>query len=346
MNVGRALGTAGTLATIFFALPAYAQFSAGAYGANIAILLSPLYPTPLSNVHLSLEETGVDLSGSSITWSAGGKVVAQGTGRDSVDLKAGALGSELSVEADVTTQDGTRYSAKAIIAPTQLDLLIDSDSYTPPFYLGRALPSAGVDLIVQALAHFKRLNGSFIPDADITYTWKQSGQVLGSISGRGKSSVIIPIEHLYGGSDITVVAKSSDGSRAGETTLSVPLTKPVLDLYEDHPLYGILYGNALSPVSHITEGEMAFSAVPYFGEARAVNDPALSYDWRVNDTRIPASAGAPQEITINAHDSSGHADVSLEVTHASNYYFDATGEWNIFLASASAAQDPFHAAGQ
>jgi hypothetical protein len=342
MKIGSALGTAGTLAALFLALPVYAQFDAGVFGANVSIALSPQYPTPQSSVHLTVNGSGIDLSGSSITWRANGKVIAQGAGKTSADITAGALGSEIDVEADVTASGGPSYSAQATVAPTQLDLLVGSDSYTPAFYLGRALPSAGTDLIVQALAHFQRSNGALISDSDITYTWKQDGQVLGSISGRGKSSVVIPIQHLYGGNQITVDAASSDGSRAGETTVTVPLSAPILAVYEDHPLYGVLYNDALLSSTHVPEAEMAFAAVPYFAQARAANDPNLSYAWSVNGTRISSSAGTPQEITINAANSSGQALLSLEVTHATNYYLDATGQWNISFSTGPATQDPFH----
>lgn len=346
MNMRSAFGTATTIAALFLAVPAYAQFNPRAFGASVSIGLSPLYPAPQSAVHLTLDAVGIDLSSSSITWSANGKIIAQGDGTDSADVTAGALGSEIALEADVASPDGSQYSAQATVAPTQLDLLVGSDSYTPPFYLGRALPSAGTDLIVQALAHFKRASGVLIPDSDITYTWKQDGQVLGSISGRGKSSVVIPIQHLYGGNQITVDAVSSDGSRAGEASVTVPLSQPILDLYEDHPLYGILYNEALLSSTHIPETEMAFAAVPYFAQARAANDPALSYKWSVNDTPISASAGAPQEITINADNSSGQAALSLEVTHATNYYLDATGAWNLSFSSGATVQDPFHTSAQ
>jgi hypothetical protein len=346
MKMEAAFGTAGMLAALFLAIPVYAQFNPDVFGSNLSIGLSPLYPAPQSLVHLTLNAVGIDLSGSSITWRANGKIIAQGVGYDSADVTAGALGSEIDIEADVTAADGSQYSAQAIVAPTQLDLLVGSDSYTPPFYLGRALPSAGTDLIVQALAHFKRTSGALIPDSDITYTWKQDGEVLGSISGRGKSSAVIPILHLYGGNQITVDAISSDGTRSGETTVAVPLSTPILDLYEDHPLYGILYNQALSGSAQIPETEMTFAAVPYFAQARAVNDSNLSYAWSVNDTRISASAGTPQEITINADNSSGQAALSLEVTHATNYYLDATGNWNLTFSSGPTTLDPFQTGAQ
>lgn len=342
----------GALTALFIALSAYlpglvsAQTDIGlnplAFGTNLSIGLSPQYPRPQNTVHLTAGGTGLDLGGSAIVWRAGGKIIAQGAGITSADITAGALGTQTAVEVDVTTRDGNMRSAQALIAPAELDLLVGSDSYTPPFYRGRALPSAGTDLIVQALAHFKRPDGTFAPDSDITYTWKRDTEVLGDISGRGRSSAVIPVMHLFTNDTITVDAVSSDGILSGEASITAPSKEPVLDLYEDHPLYGVLYNRALGSSSFVSESEMAFVAIPYFAQAGSPNDPGLSYLWSVNDARVPPAATLPSELIINADNSNGQAQIALEVTHARNFYMDATGLWGIAFPGGTSAQDRFH----
>jgi len=336
----RLIAAATALTALFLAGPAYAQFDS--FGANVAISLSPRYPQPGQSVHLTLNGSGVDLTSSSVVWQADGKIIAQGVGKDSADIVAGKLGSETAVEADVVGSDGQTYSTLVTVAPTQLDLLVGSDSYTPPFYRGRALPSPGTNLIVQALAHFKRADGSLIADGDIVYTWKQDGQVLGTLSGRGKSSARIPIQHLFTGSTLTLDAASVDGTRSGETSVSVPQQSPALELYEDHPLYGILYNNALNTTVAVPENEATFAAVPYFAQAASTDDPALSYVWSVNDARVPRATGSQSELTINADNSTGMASISLELTRAGNFYLDALGKWNVsFSTSQTGGANPF-----
>jgi hypothetical protein len=339
--MSRTLLSAGIgLTALFFAPVALAQSLGLSYGTSLSIDLSPQNPAPNQAVQLTLHASGIDLADSTIVWMAGGKTIAQGIGKDFVGVVAGALGSETPIEADVSTPDGTFYSAQVTVAPTQLDVLVDSDSYTPPFYLGRALPSPGTDLLFQAIAHFKRPDGTTIPDSQITYTWKQGGEVLGGISGRGRSSATIPVQHLSGDNIVTVDAVSSDGSRSAETTATVPLVEATVDLYEDHPLYGLLFNNALGAFARIAENEMTFAAIPYFAQIAGPNDPRLSYAWRVNDTAIARSVTSPSEITINADNSTGQAALSLDLTHADNYLMSASGAWNINF-SAPAAQSPF-----
>lgn len=333
----------GTVCSFFMlASVASAQFDPLVFGTSLSIGADPQYPQPGQTVHLTASGIGIDFDTSTITWRAGGKTVAQGTGVTSVDVVAGALGSELPIELAVDTGSGTPRSTQAVIAPSELDVLISSDAYVPPFYQGRALPSVGTNLIVQTMAHLQRADGTVIPDSAIIYTWKRSGEVLGTLSGRGKSSAVIPVVHLFKNEAVTVNAVSVDGTRSAETTVFIPTTDPVLDLYEDHPLYGILYNNALGASASMPESEMAFAAVPYFAQTTNPNASALSYAWRVNDTKVSSSATTPSEITINADNSTGQAAVALEVTHATNYFMDATGRWNITLSSNTPQQDAFH----
>ncbi len=316
------------------------NFNVAVFGTSVAITFSPESPGPGETVHLTLKATGIDLSASDIEWTAGGKVIVRGIGRTGTDVQTGILGSETSVHVDVGAPDGNIFSANATIAPAQIDLLMSADSYTPAFYRGRALPSAGSNIVVQATPRFQR-GQTLIANADINFTWKRNGEVLANLSGRGKSSAVIPVLHMFGADTIEVSATSADGSRSGSARLSVPLVEPALELYQDHPLYGILYNRALPASARISESEMGFAAVPFFASVRSPNDTGLSYSWRVNDAPIAAAASSPSSITINAENSTGVAHVEVEVTHRSNVYMDASGDWTLTLSSSGAAQDPF-----
>jgi len=341
MKTGLA-GCAALLAFLF-ATPVFAQLGLG-FGADLSISFSPAHPRASEAVQLTARSSGLDLSGSEIVWRANGKEIARGSGLDSTNITAGNLGEETRITVDATQPDGTSGSAQATIIPTGLDILVDSDSYIPPFYRGRARASAGTNLLLQALPEFKLPTGSMAPASDLIYTWRRNGEVIGTVSGRGRSTAIIPSPHLFGTDTITVEAKTPDGTLSGASTLSLSSTEPVLALYEDHPLFGILYNQALGGTTFIPESEMAFAAVPYFAQIQNASDPRLVFDWRVNGSSISPSISHPNEITINANNSTGIALLSLELTHTTNYYMDARGSWNINFSSRSsgAAQDQFH----
>ena len=325
---------------------AFAQLSTpGAEGA-VTISLSPTYPGPNTAVTLTVQSALYDVEQGTITWMVAGKIVAQGVGATTIPITTGAIGSVSQVEADVSTDNGDA-SAAVNIVPTSIDLLWEASSYTPPFYRGRALPSAGSMITVVAIPHFVRPGGTAVAADQLTYSWKKDGVAIASASGKGKSSATFDSPMLYGTGSITVTAVSSDGALSGQAVLRVADTLPQLVLYEDDPLFGIQYHKPLAKTTSIPETEMSFTAVPYFSPT-TVADPELEYAWNVNGNPVTINAAKPNEITINAVKSSGNAAIGLELTHASNYFLDAQGIWSVTFSrsavngTSGGATDPFH----
>jgi len=344
----RKLVSALVLASSLVALPAYAQFGLPGLENSISIGMSPAHPGPGDTVTLTAESSVFDLPQSSIVWNVNGKVVAQGVGATSVSTTVGGLGSLTSVTVDASAADGTSAEASAQIVPTEVDLLYDSDSYAPPFYRGKSLPSAGSNLYLQALPHFVSPNGSSPAASSLTYTWKKNGQVMGTVSGRGKSAIVIPAPVLYETDIMSVDVASSDGSLSGETSITVAAADPTVMLYEDHPLFGVLYGNALSASTFLPDSEMTFAAIPYFASVRTPSDPLLQYAWRVNGSSIATDPAKPNELTLQASPSNDTALIQLALTHATNFFLDASGSWNVSFSTASTngSQNPFDSATQ
>ncbi len=320
---------------------AHAQFGLTNIGNSLSISFSPETPSPNDTVSVSVHSSLLDIQGSDILWKADGKTIAQGGGVDSASVQIGALGVETRIEVLVVAPDGTSAATEATINPTELDLLIDSDSYIPPFYLGWPRPSAGTNLRLQAFPRFKR-GSAFVPASELIYTWRRNGEILGSISGRGKMAASVPIEHLFGTDIISVEARSTDNKMSHSSSVLVSATEPTLALYEEDPLYGVLYHRALGASAFIGGIESTFAVVPFFVRAGSVYDTALNFDWSVNGAAISANPKNPSALTINAENSSGVAFVELNVTHATNFYLDAKESWNITFSSGSGAFGQFN----
>ena len=323
--------------------PAYAQLNLTDTSNALTVAFSPLTPSPGDTVTVSVQSSLIDIGESDILWQADGKKIAQGRGVNSATVTVGALGTETRIGVTVVAPDGTSASTEAGIIPSELDLVADSDSYTPPFYGGWPRPSAGTTLHLQSFPRFKR-GGTTLSASELIYTWRRNGEVLGTISGRGRATANIPVEHLFGTDTISVEARSLDNRLSQSASVTIPTEDPALSLYEDHPLYGVLYHKALPASVFILGVEATFAAVPFFAQARSMYDAALTFDWRVNSAKIPANPKNPSKITINAENSSGIALVELGVTHATNFYLDAKDAWNITFSSSGGGgvSDQFH----
>lgn len=326
--------------------PLFAQIGLPGLESSALLSLSPAHPGPGDTVRLTLGSSVLDLSGAAIEWTINGKTAAEAENALSLSLTAGPVGSETDVRADIATANGQRAGASAIVIPSEIDLLVDSDSYIPPFYRGAALPSAGVALILQAIPRMKRPGEAFAAPADLVYTWRRDGEVIESVSGKGRFSARIAAPHLFGAETISVEARSADGTLATERSVTVRSIQPVLMLYEDHPLYGIRYGQAFGRTAIIGESEATLAAIPYFAEAEDASDPRLSYTWRINDVPIKPAPGAPNKLTLGADGSSGTARIELNLTHRTNYYTDAQGAWDVTLARGEGGPSPFEAPAQ
>lgn len=327
------------------AVPAYAQFDLPNYNIpgienSVLLRMNPMHPQPGDRVQVSAQSVFLDLSRMNITWTVNNKVIGQGVGMVDIDLTMGALGSEMKIVLSATS-DTTTASKQLTIIPTQIDVLFESDSYVPPFYRGRALPSEQTYVRVQAIPRFKRADGSFVPKNSMIYTWKQNGSIVAAVSGKGKYAVTLPSPVLFGADTISVEAVSVDGIMSGSASISIPSVTPILLLYQDHPLFGRMYHRALGVRTAIPESEMMFMAVPFFSGVATPNDTSLQYGWNINNEYIVADTLKRNEITINAAKSAAQALIHLDLTQTENPIFSLSGEWGISFSARDANEDGF-----
>lgn len=308
---------------------AYAQFGNFGAGARIFLSVNPEHPQPNERAHISIESALADLSQSDIVWYANNKVLVKGRGTKDADILVGPLGSKTDVFVTAQTPDGTVISGNTTIAPAEVDLLWESDSYVPPFYRGRALASSGTSIRMHAIARFKPAGSAQPPPSAIVYTWKLNGSVVGSASGRARSTAIFPSPALF--STYVIEVTASDGTQAGTASAQIASTEPQLFLYEDHPLFGIMYNRALGNMTPISDTEATFAAIPYFAEADSPDDARLLYSWSVNRNEILSDEIKRSELTVNASGSNGLAQIALSIMHAANLAMSASGSWGVIF---------------
>ncbi|MCR4281085.1 MAG: hypothetical protein NUV88_01995 [Candidatus Kaiserbacteria bacterium] len=310
---------------------AYAQFGNFGAGARIFLSVNPEHPGPNERAHISIESALSDLSQSDIVWYVNNKVLVKGVGVKDADILVGPLGSKTGVSVTAQTPDGTIISGNTTISPAEVDLLWESDSYVPPFYRGRALASPGTSIRMHAIARFKPAGSAQPPESAVVYTWKLNGAVVQSASGKARSTALFPSPALFGTDIIEVTV--SNGTQYGSASAQIASTEPQLFLYEDHPLFGIMYNQALGNTTPISDIEATFAAIPYFAEADSPDDARLLYSWSVNRNEIPSDELKRSELTVNASKSSGLAQIALSIAHAANLAMSARGSWGVIFST-------------
>lgn len=326
------------LGLIFMPIVAHAQLLTG-LERNLDLALAPEYPGAGETVSLKVGGFSLDLDRSTITWYANGTQIAKGDGLRTASVQAGALGTETVIEV-VAEGDGIVGSARARIRPAEVDLLWQPDSYVPPFFKGHASAGTNARIRTQAIARFKLPSGAHMADKDIIYSWYKNDSLIGS--GRGLTSVTLAGPSLFGTDTVAVVAESLDRTYRGRASARINGVDPSVELYENHPLFGILYHRALIGSVATLENEQKVTAVPYFAHIARSNDASLSYGWKVNGEEIPADPDRPDTLTITSSGYVGPAGITLSLTSATDWFLRATGSWEIvFSEAASIFSDPF-----
>lgn len=320
------------------ALPVHAQSFVTGIEREITITMSPQYPTAGERVHLSLTGYAIDVDRSIVVWYIDGKEAVRGTGFKDFEINAPPLGAEQTIRAVAEEPSGTIGVGTATLRPGEVTLLWEAESYTPPFYKGRALPGPHTTIRAQAFPDLRR-GKVRLEEKDIVFSWYRDGARFAS--GRGRSSVSFVGPTLFDTDRIAVVAESLDGTISAHSETLLRGEDPKLELYEHHPLFGTLYHRAFVGTVLNAEAEQKVAAVPFFAPSTP-RDPALAYEWTVGGTTITPDEKTPDILTLRrGADVRGTITITLVLSSLSDIFLRATNAWNISLTPSGVLENPF-----
>ncbi len=284
-------------------------------GGLLSFSVTPQYPSPNEQVSFVLSGFGLDLNQATVVWEENGVVVKQERGATHYRTETGEVGSVLSVTARVTTPSGEQYTRSKTIRPVNLSLVWEANTYTPPFYKGKALYTSGSELTVVAIPQFQSIVGGAIPPENLFFTWKVDGSVF--VEGFGIESISVPLKDFNRQQTVGVTVQTEGGSITAEKKAVITPADPELIIYPVEPLLGPLY-NTTADAYTLSSNEVTLLAVPFFFSVDSLQDPALSYSWSVNgrsvsQTEEMLSFGFEEE-------GSGTSRISVEAEHRNNLF--------------------------
>lgn len=309
------------VALFFIALPAFAQ------NEDLVVTVTPNNPAALAPVTVSVESFATDLGQAKISWLLNGKAVASAAGKTSLNFTTGNYGNTDTVTIAVLTKEGTALRKTVTIKPAEIDLLWQTDTFTPPFYRGKALYSNQSAVTVVAIPHMLGRNGNPIPVANLVFTWKEDHVVKGSLSGYGKNSYTFTGNPLFKPTLIEVEITAPVENIKSNATMSLAPRNPQVLVYVNDPLYGLLLNNAITASYPLDVSEVRLAAVPYFFSSDSAGTKNLNYNWTINN-----SDGATNQKDIvlrHEGDSSGTSIISLQVDNATNFLQKASLDFSI-----------------
>ncbi|MSU44745.1 hypothetical protein EXS45_01005 [Candidatus Nomurabacteria bacterium] len=252
--------------------------------SDILVDIIPPNPAPYENISINLKSYVNNLDSVLISWSVNGKTTSSGIGKKSFLTTTPAAGEEMNITATVSLPNGA-INTKIIIKPSVMVLLWQAnDSYVPPFYRGKALPTPDSEVKVVAMPEV-RIGSSIISSQNMTYYWKKDYTNNVDGSGYGKNFFLYINDYLEDSNNISVTASTVDQKYSSSVSIDIETTQPKILFYKNDNNFGTIWEKTLLDMYKI-QGRELVEAAPYFISPKEIQNPILIWSWFINDNRV------------------------------------------------------------
>ncbi len=308
------------LSLVFLPIITSAQ-TIDSYNESLRTVITPANPQPNQTISITLESSLVDLSLSTITWSVDGKIVSKSRDNRKLETKLKDAGKETKILISVSSPSSGALNKEIVINPASIDLIYEANTYTPPFYKGKALPSAESSVTLLTLPKFFKKNGAAILAKDLMFTWKKDGVVDGAKSGLGKNTYTFATGRLPENTPLVEVSVLSpeEGIR-GYSSLLLPTTEPQLVIYEDNPILGVNLNQAVPREGNLNGKEMSLVAYPYFFSGKNKESQSFEYTWYINNEKIIDIPKNKSTLTIRSPEGIGSSSIRVSLSNINRIF--------------------------
>jgi hypothetical protein len=207
-------------------------------------------------------------------------------------------------------------SLPSILSAQSVDILWQGEGYVPPFYKGRTLWSKQSQVtflaVPQGLGNASALN----------YRWSRNGTVLGNISGVGKNTLTFTDSVFSKPVTIQVEIINAGGDPRAEAAITMTPLTPRISIYENNPLYGMMFHRETPNIYLLEEEEVTFTGFPFFFNATRRDDTNLVYRWGGGTSGSSITYRSPEG-------GAGTAQVSLSVNHVKDFIQTANRSFQV-----------------
>jgi len=265
-------------------------------GGSLNFEVTPKNPSSFSTVTVKAISFEINLNNASISWFLNGKLEKEGLGQSSFSFTTGKSGQTSTVKI-IAKIDDKKIEKIMEINPADVDILWEAETYTPPTYKGKALASSKSNVRVIAIPQLISEKGLLYNPSELIYEWTDGSRTLNQ--ELGKSSIMVSMGSPYGKNSVSVKVLNAKGNISAEKTIAIEPQNPKIIFYEEKPLEGTKYENALKGTAEFSEAETSVRAEPYFFSfPETPYEKNLAYSWTMNGKGITPNEGTPKVITL------------------------------------------------
>ena len=284
---------------LFFSVTTYTQAqTAAALTADIV----PQNYQPNEQVTINLRSFSIDVDRQLIIWTIDNKVVQEGVGKKRFVTTAPPLNEVKRI----TIQVGN-VQRVVTLRTKRFEIYTESiDGYTPPWYRGKskiAEESAVRAVLISDTFPINNTNNSAL------YRWKRGNAIDSAQSGAGRQAFVVPLSPFDAQTAISV---TFDGR---EKEIFIRPSPTQISLYENSPLFGTRFNEALQNKISLKKDDLTFEVVPWFFSLGTFENKNMSFVWTVNG--LPTTQSGPRNIfNVRKGDRNrGKATIGIRVQH-------------------------------
>ena len=249
---------------------------------------TPPVPRAYEAVTIQVESFSTDLIEDRITWTVDGTVVQDDIGGSSIRINMGAIGEEKRIIATIFSRKHNQlFSKELVLVPGDVAVLWEANTYIPPFYKGKPLPSY---MSTIKLVPFPTIlaGGKSVPHKNLVYRWKQNYRNVKEISGYGKPYSFIQAGGGTREERLKLSVSHPESGGETEREIIIGIVEPKILLYAGSPLQGTRYEEALKRDYPLTTQETTLRAEPFYFSREELNTGASPLHFTQNGKPIPS----------------------------------------------------------
>lgn len=278
---------------------------------DISLFLTPETPGTNETVTAELSSLLVDVNRMLITWFVDGEVVKSGFGETEISFSTGEQGEITSVEAYVQVDNSSAVRKWTRISPSDLDIMWEADTYTPPFYRGKALPSPESFIKIVGIPNVRNESSQKLEN-DMVFNWELNGKNLPEASGFGKNPLILRNDFLSREERIELEVIHKDGLTKAKSKILIPIVEPEVVVYEQKTYLR----RANTALIDQTGERLIFSAEPYYFSTKRELLNLLRFNWFMNGkTILERTSDKKNELVANAPSKGTVTELGVRVEH-------------------------------
>src|SRR3989344_3756904 len=199
---------------------------------------------------------------------------------------------------------------EAVSTPS-VDLIWEAQTYTPPWYQGRTLPTA--ESLVRVIA-LTTTTGRLGNEKNLNFYWRKDDLDIRSASGAGENA--FDYRAAPSGSNlIEVTVTGTDGSVGATGAARIPIATPKIIFYEVKDDQ-IDYRRAIKNLNIITDQTKIIAEPFYFSMTDWLNR-RLTFNWSADKQKIEPATEDPRFLTLitKADSDAGETMLDLKITN-------------------------------